>query len=98
MFAGDISDAARKAAIKAAEQLASACPGAPALARLQPSVLRVSDISSGFRVLIVWPALWGSDEKGPVREQVRACIEGRVKAADKELGSRLTKLTARRLG
>lgn len=86
-----------KAARKIAEQLPDACPGAPRFSQLDPSVVRLSETKDGFRVVLVWPAVWASTEKGPVHEQVRACAERVVRASDKDINERLVRMTAVRL-
>lgn len=96
-FAGDITEDVRQSAIKMGQQLRASCPGAPMLAQSQPDTVRVSATGSGFRVVLIWPAAWASDTGGPVRDQVRECMEKLVKVADPELGSRLQKFEARRL-
>jgi hypothetical protein len=97
LFVGDLTTEAREVAIKIASKLAESCPGAPKLATYVPSIVRISDIDSGLRVRLVWPALWSSETRGPVREEVRACMETLVKASNKKFRERLIRLTASRI-
>jgi len=96
LFAGDISGDVRKTAIKIAQQLASSCSRAPKLAQANPTVLEIKDSDRGFRVRLQWPAVWGSETTGPVRPEVRDCIEALIKKNDAKLGERLLSLTASR--
>ncbi len=97
MFAGDISGDARKAAKKLAGKLGAACPGAPTIANTNPAILKVKDVGAGFRVTLVWPAVWKGSTTGPVRSQVLACIKGLLGAANKDFAKRLIRLTAERV-
>jgi hypothetical protein len=96
-FAGDITPDVKKTAAKIAAQLATVCPGAPKLAVLKPSLVKLSDTSRGFRARIVWPAIWSSETTGPVRPQVAECIEQLIRTASKKIGARLLSLQASRL-
>jgi hypothetical protein len=95
-FAGDITPDVRKTAEKIASLLSVTCPGAPKLTNERLSLLRISDTSSGFKVRMAWPAIWSNTSRGPVREQVRACMEQLVRDTDKKIGERLLSLAAAR--
>jgi hypothetical protein len=86
-----------KAARKIATEIPNACPGAPHFALIDPSIARLSETSKGFRIVLVWPAIWSSATKGPVKEQVRICAEKLVRASDKDIRERLIHMTAVRL-
>ena len=86
-----------KAARKIAERLPDACPGAPRFSKLDPSIVKLKETDGGFRIVIVWPAVWESTEKGPVRERVRSCAEKVVRASDANIDKRLRQMTATRL-
>jgi len=96
-FAGDISSDVRKTATKIASQLAATCAGAPTVARFDPAIVRVTGSDNGFKVRLVWPALWGSTTTGPVRPQVRNCMEMLTRKVDPKLGARMISFTASRL-
>lgn len=96
-FAGDISGDAREAAKKLAGKLGAACPDAPTIANTNPAILRVKDISSGFRVTLVWPAVWKSSTTGPVRPRVLECIKRLLGAANKDFAKRLIRISAERM-
>jgi hypothetical protein len=87
----------RKTATKVASQLAATCAGAPTVARFDPSIVKVSSSSDGFKVRLVWPALWGSTTTGPVRPVVRSCMEMLTRKMDPALGKRMLSFEARRL-
>lgn len=80
---------------KAIQQvLPSKCPGAPRL--MSEPVLDIVDVPEGFKVVVKWVASWGHAVKGPVRSEVRACME-KVVRADPKIGPRVLGLTAVRV-
>lgn len=85
-----------KAARKIATEIPTACPGAPHFAQIDPSIAKLSDTRTGFRIVLVWPAIWSSEVKGPVKEQVLICAEKLVRSSDKDINERLVKMTAER--
>lgn len=96
-FAGDITPDAKKEATKIASKLETSCPGAPKLASFTPSIVKVSETPAGFKVRIAWAAVWGSTVKGPVRPEVRDCMEALVKASSEKFKKRFLSLSAQRL-